>query len=104
MNADDYASWREALAGGKPGMHDGEPWCGYFKTRVPNAREKLPKGRWPMMACAIFRNEDGTLQGERGGTLVPVDWLWPYVAKTPITYETYAYFHQHERWPDEEHA
>lgn len=100
--SDDYAAWREALDGGKPGVHDGQPWCGYFKTRVPNAREKLPKGRWPMMACAIFRGEDGTIQAERGGKIVPVDWLWPYVASHPITYETYAYFHQHERWPEEE--
>lgn len=101
---DDYAAWREALAGGKPDMHADEPWVGYFKTRVPNAKEKLPKGRWPMMACAIFRGENGELQGERGGSIVPVEWLWPYVARYPIPYETYVYFHTHERWPDEEHV
>jgi len=104
MSQDEYANWRSALAGERPPMHESEPWCGYFKTRVPNAREKAPRGRWPMMACAIFRDEAGNLQGERGGKLVPVEWLWPYVAKHPIPYETYAYWHQHERWPEEEHV
>ena len=67
MSVDDYANWRSALAGNAPDMHLDEPWCGYFKTRDHKATEKLARGRWPMVACAIWRSEDGTLQAERAG-------------------------------------
>lgn len=101
MAHDDFASWREALAGGKPGMHEGEPWCGYFMTRDHTATEKLSRGRWPQVACAIWRGGDGTLQAERAGQSVPVEWLWPYCAKRPIHYETYNYWKQNGQWPAE---
>jgi hypothetical protein len=99
--SDDYAAWREALAGGKPGLHEDEPWCGYFQTRDHAATKMLPKGRWPQIACAIWRGEDGKLVAERGGKLVPVDWVWPHAAKRPITFEAYSYWHQHGQWPAE---
>lgn len=97
---DDFASWREALAGGKPGIHDGEPWCGYFMTRDNAATEKLARGRWPQVACAIWR-ENGDLKAERAGDVVQVERLWPYCAKRPIPYETYLYWKQHGQWPAE---
>lgn len=104
MLPEPFSQWRAALAGGKPGMHLDEPWCGYFMTRDNTATTKLPRGRWPQIACAIWRGEDGELKAERGGKPVPVEWVWPHCAKRPISFETYQFWHANKRWPDEEIA
>lgn len=103
--SDDYAEWRLALAGGKPGIHDGLPWCGYFKVqdRRSDHLKSAPKKR-PFIACAIWRDQNGNLVAERAKATVPVDWLWPWCAARPITYEEYTYWHQHEQWPEEAKA
>lgn len=97
-------SWhRAALAGEKPPIHEGEPRCGYFKVRD---RRGLNKTKAPIkrafIACAIWPDEKGVLRAELAGTSTEVDRLWPYCAKYPIPYETYAFWHEHERWPDEQ--
>lgn len=99
---DDFASWRAALAGEKVGIHDGEPWCGYFRMRDRRGLNKdLPAAQRPWVACAIWRGEDGELQAELAGRPLPPDHLWPYAAKYPIPYETYQHWHSTERWPEE---
>lgn len=97
---DPFAAWREAVAGGKPDMHLDEPWCGYFKTRDHKATEKLARGRWPMVACAIWPEGD-TLKAERAGQSVPVEWIWPHCARHPISYQTYTDWHATRQWVEE---
>jgi hypothetical protein len=99
---DHFDQWRRALAGEKVPMHEGEPWCGYFATQDRKSTVKAAK--WPKIACAIWRDAAGNLRAERAGEPVPPEWLWPYCAKTPITYETYAYWHEHKAWPEEAEA
>lgn len=105
MSAEDFAAWQSAINGGKPGMHEGEPWCGYFKMRDRRGLniQKAPVKR-PWIACAIWRGKDGELRAELAGAPCHVDRIWPYCAKHPIPYETYAYWHQHDRWPEQEQA
>jgi len=96
----DYAWWAAAIAGEKPPVYDGAE-CGYFKVRDRRGLNKsLAPIKRPWVACAIFRNADGELEGELAGSPVPVDSLWPYVAKYPIPYTDYAYWHEHERFPE----
>lgn len=98
---DDFASWRATLEGERVGIHEDEPWCGYFKMRDRRGLNKdLAPGKRPWIACAIWRDETGQLVAEAAGSPAKVDHLWPYVAKYPIPYETYAHWHQHETWPE----
>lgn len=99
---DRFAWHRAALAGEKPPIHEGEPRCGYFKVRDRRGlnRNKAAIKR-PFIACAIWF-EDGVLKAELAGAPTDVDRLWPYCARYPIPYETYAFWHEHERWPDEQ--
>lgn len=101
----DYAAWNAAIKGGNPPIHEDEPWQGYFKMRDRRGlnMKKAPIKR-PFIACAIWRDKDGKLRAELAKKPVPVDWVWPYCARHPITYETYAYWHQHDSWPNEEKA
>ena len=103
--ADDFANWRAAVAGLPAPMHIDEPWCGYFKMRDRrglNADLYVTKRPW--VCCAIWRDANGELVAEFAKARVPVTSLWPYCAKHPIPHETYAYWHQHERWPEEAEA
>lgn len=99
--ADDFAWWSAAVAGKKPPTYE-SPECGYFKVRDRRGlnKNKAPIKR-PWIACAIWRGEDGELKAELAGAVYPVDGLWPYCAKYPIPYETYAHWHQNEAWPQE---
>lgn len=100
----EFTWWRNALAGVKQHTYAEEPMCGYFavQDRSPGV-QPAKGGRWPLIPCAIWR-ENGELVAERAGARVPVEWVWPYAASRPITYETYQFWHDHERWPNEEKA
>jgi len=97
---DDYAAWRAALSGESPPCYADMPWCGYFKMRD---RRGLNLGKAankrPVVACAIWRGEDGELRAEFAKSPVPVDRVWPWCAKHPVSYEDYAHWHRHEKWP-----
>lgn len=98
--SDDFASWREALAGGKPGLHEDEPWCGYFKMRDRRGKwlQVAPIKR-PFIGCAIWKDEAGNYCAEFDGEPVTIDRVWPHCARFPIPYETYAHWHNTEEWP-----
>lgn len=100
----DFSQWREALAGGKPATHPNpeDAWCGYFA--VQDRSSKVKAAKWPTIAGAIWRDENGALKAERGGQSVPVEWLWPFCASRPITYERYQFWHEHKSWPEEAEA
>lgn len=101
----DLAWWQAAVAGETPPVHS-EPECGYFKMRDRRGlNKKLAPIKRPWVACAIWRDgETGELRAELAGTITDVDRLWPYCAKHPISYEDYAFFHEHEQFPEEQAA
>lgn len=80
--ADDYAWWRNAIAGQRGPIHDGEPQCGYFKRRAFS--------RGPFVPGAIWRGEDGVLRAENNGSPQEPDAAWLSLAKNPIPYDEYA--------------
>lgn len=104
MTEDPWQWWREAIAGNVGPVHD-QPWCGYFKVRDRRGLNKnLAPVKRPWIVCAIWI-VDGEFKAELAGAEVPVDKLWPYVARHPIPFETYAYWHEHDgEWPSEEKA
>ena len=104
MPDDHFQWWRNALAGVKQHTYDSEPMCGYFavQDRSPGVTPG-PRNRWPLIACAIFY-QDGKLCAERAGKPVPVEWVWPYAASRPITYEAYQYWHANGSWKQKENA
>ena len=98
---DPFTWWRKAIAGEKPPVHD-DAECGYFKVRDRRGlnKKKAPIKR-PWVACAIWPAGDG-MKAELAGQPVELDRIWPYCARFPIPYETYAYWHHNERWPEKE--
>lgn len=102
MTADPYHWWREALAGNNPPIHEIEPQCGYFKIRDRRGlNKKLAPIKRKFVAAAIWKNADGELQAEMAKSAVNMERAWPWFARFPITHEEYAYWHKHERWPQE---
>lgn len=99
-----FDNWRKALRGEKQPIYEDVAWLGYFavQDRSPEATP-AKGGRWPLIACAIFE-KDGAVMAERAGKSVPVDWVWPYAATRPITYEAYQYWHTHGKFPEKETA
>lgn len=99
MNNDFYW-WAAAVAGEKPPVHS-DPECGYFKVRDRRGLNKNKAAiKRPWVACAIWRDETGELRAELAGVAADVDSLWPYVAKYPIPYDDYAYWHINEKFPE----
>lgn len=101
MSAWDW--YHAALVGKNPPIHEGEPRCGYFKVRDRRGlNKKLAAIKRPFIACAIWADPaSGELKAELAGAPTAPDSLWPYCAKYPIPYETYAHWHQNEAWPQE---
>lgn len=98
---DHYENWRKALKGERVPVYEDEPWCGYFAVQNRAQNVTPAKGnRWPKMACAIFY-QGGKLTAERGGNAVPVEWVWPFAASRPITYEAYQFWHENGYFPGE---
>ena len=98
---DAFENWRRALRGERQPVYESEPWIGYFavQDRGPNAKPEKG-GRWPKVACAIF-HQGGKLIAERAGEVVPMEWVWPWAASRPITYEAYQFWHHNRRWPED---
>ena len=101
--AEPFAKWRAMLAGEKVALHEDEPICGYFRIRDRRGlNATLAPIKRPWIPCAVWRAETGELKAEVAGQPAEVEHIWPYYAKHPIAYETYAYWHQNERWPEQE--
>ena len=103
--SDEFDNWRRALAGEKQPIYESDPWVGYFAVQDRSPGVTPAKGgRWPKIPCAIWRTEAGELVAERAGERVPVEWVWPFAASRPISYERYRFYHENHRWPEEAEA
>lgn len=100
--SDPFDNWRRALTGEKLMVYEDEPWCGYFRQRDRRGLNlHMAPIKRPWIACAIWLDASGKLVAERAKEPVPVEWIWPHCVKDPIPYETYLFWHQNERWPEE---
>lgn len=97
----DFEWWRRTIRGEKCPLHESPAECGYYKMRDRRGlNEKLAPAKRPFIAVAIWRDKNGEIQAERAGTPINAEYVWPYCAKHPISYEEYAYWHEHEKWPE----
>ncbi|MCZ4270931.1 hypothetical protein [Maritalea porphyrae] len=97
----DFEWWRRSVNGEKLPLHESPAECGYYKMRDRRGlNADLAPAKRPFIAVAIWRGEDGELQAERAGTPINVEYIWPHCARYPISYEDYAYWHKHEKWPE----
>ncbi len=93
--SDAFDNWRLALSGGKPGIHEGDPWCGYFRVTDRSKDAELPKGsKRPWVPAAIFMDWRGNMVGEIDGKPCHLTRLWPYAAMHPIPYAEYLKMHE----------
>lgn len=90
---DHYEWYRDALAGKRPAIHDGQPQCGYFKRR--NGKD----GPW--IAAAIWKSGEST-QCRVGKTMADATTEWTWLAKNPITEAEARHFFTEGRWPSED--
>lgn len=90
--SDPFASWRLALAGGKPGMQQESPWCGYF--RILDRRHDAAGKKREWVPCAIWLDFRGNPIAEVDGDAISIWSIWPYCAKHPISYQDYQKFHE----------
>jgi len=96
----DFDWWLKSIRGEKPPIHESEPQCGYFKVRDRRGLNKdLAPIKRPFVAAAIWKDGD-EFKAEVAGSPVHIDHAWPYLAKYPITYEDYQFWHLNERWPE----
>ena len=94
--ADTFAGWRALLAGEPVKFDANDALPGYYRTKNGRNGEWKPVGIWP---------EDDGIVVMRDGVQVPVDRVWPWCARNPITYEAYvAVAENGQPWPDQHEA
>lgn len=98
----DYTYWRQALAGKKPPVHEGDPQPGFYYKLDGDARLKKDRARLPV---AIWQTETGdilTLVGFGAGAKLrdSVD-MWSWVCQYPVTEEAYRAAFEIGRWADD---
>lgn len=78
---DQYDSWKRMIAGEAVTILAEQPLPGFYKTR---------RAPGPWLAVAIWRDEEtGDLLAQKGVKEVAVGSVWPWCAKTPVTYAVY---------------
>lgn len=96
---DQFAGWRSLLAGESVQFDANEPLAGYYRTRRKGG-DWQPVGIWKA-DDAVSEMLDGEWTVMLSGNSVPVDRVWPWCARYPISYETYAAVAERgEPWPD----
>lgn len=91
---DHYSKWEAMLRGEKPIIHESEPLCGFWRTR----RSKTDK---ELIGVAVWPGDNGELVALLGKSIVPMERVWPYYAKNPVSEEAYRAWEQTGNWPDD---
>jgi hypothetical protein len=88
----DYAWWNGALDGYFGPVHEGQPQCGYYRT-------KRADGYGP--AVAIWRDGDKfvALEAVSMRDLDPAE-IWTWVCRNPITHDQWLAYCEEARWPE----
>jgi hypothetical protein len=90
--ADEFDSWRAMLAGEKVSLQEEMPLLGYYKIRDRRGDAEGLKREW--VPCALWRDFRGNIVAEMDGDAVSISAIWPYAARTPITFEEYTEMHE----------
>ena len=90
--ADEFDSWRAMLAGEKVSLQGETPLLGYYKIRDRHGDAEGLKREW--VPCALWRDFRGNIVAEMDGDAVSISAIWPYAARTPITFEEYTEMHE----------
>lgn len=93
---DPYQWWRNALAGQKGPIRDGEPQAGFYKMR------RVRGGPW--LPVAIFPDANGTLFARVGpefAEVVDPKTVWLSVADHPVSDKDAHHAAKHGHWPGE---
>lgn len=96
---DQYAWWREAIAGNVGEIIDGEPRSGFYRTRRKSEQAKA--------VAYWIDTKNGSLRCRVNGADVPEQEaleLWPFAAKEPIAHESFKTFTETGKWPDMDEA
>jgi hypothetical protein len=91
MNQDQFAGWKSLLAGGTAQFSADEPISGYFRSR------RFKDG--PLDPVAIWTDEDG-LNVLFDNKPVALERVWPWAARSPVTYAAYQTRIETGKWPD----
>jgi hypothetical protein len=87
---DEYAFWRNALAGNFGEMHDSDPQPGFYRTK---GRDGIP------LPVAIWR-DGGKMIAVRNEEPVEADEVWTWCCRYPISHQTYKTVINGGEWPD----
>ena len=95
---DVHQFWREAVAGKKPAIADGQPHRGYYILREADAR--LPVQVYPGTTDRLV-----AYIGAKGkGRVVDAATVWLRIASNAITFEAWKAVYDGGAWPDEKSA
>lgn len=87
---DEYAHWRDALAGRPVDVHENNPQPGYYKLRAGKDA--------PWMPVAIWR-KDGALVCRVGATMREPAEVWTWAAKHPVAKDAAKQAFETGSWP-----
>lgn len=93
--SNDFDWWRNALAGTRGPIHDGDPMPGFYRQKN---REGVfePVAYWKDSATGEMRCH---VNGRQPDELRMME-IWPYASKNPITEEAYWYRIDNGHWKD----
>lgn len=94
MGAGDYTWWRQALAGNPGPVHDGQPQCGFYRTRQHKDGPWLPAAIWLDVGDGhvSLRCQIGTRQTDASEA-------WTRLARHPVSEADYRAATKTGVWP-----
>lgn len=93
--------WRDALAGRRPPIHDGEPQCGWYRARLVRGGPWVPVRIWMESPTDPETGEliaDEFVRAEIDGREVDPAEVWIRACAHPITEETFNYMRDAAAW------
>jgi hypothetical protein len=92
---DDYAYWRNALAGVAMPIHDSDPQPGFYRKRVSRGGAFVPVAIW---------EHEGQMVAVVDGKPTDAAEIWSYCCQHPVTEEAFRARTDGGAWPDEDKA
>jgi hypothetical protein len=95
-----FAWWRASLAGENPPIHEDEPQCGFFRTRLIKGGivvasriyvRQIVSQLGFLQFCEVMRCEIGDARFDVGSS-------WPWLCKNPIKKSEYLFLLEQAAW------
>ena len=91
MSTDQFDGWKRLLKGEKVDINQDDPMPGYWRSR------RFKSG--PLEPVAIWKDDDG-FNVQCAGKDVPYDKVWPWCARSPVSYAAFKTRMETGKWPD----